>query len=177
MTKARKRRKSNGRRTLLLIVPIVLATSILVIYYVHIQPSPTPSSNRTSNGDFIPLYVDASNYKIDMSSVSLIISEAVENGKKEIINLIAFGSHTCPHCQNLHQLFEKHFKDRYIFLWINEPSSAALFRKLAQIEQNNGVPLNYAYSVPQTIVVKDGKPVAIVVGGILDVAFWQDLLS
>ncbi len=179
MPKGKKRRKNGSRSSTLLVTLIVIVViSILIIYYVYTHFPTSPISSKPLNQQYIPLYVDSLTYKIiDVDSVSSIVSETVDSSQRELINLIAFGSLTCPHCKNLHDFFERYFKDRYIFLWVENTDTAILFRRLAQIEQNNGVPLNYAYAVPQTIVVKHGKPVAIVIGSTLDVSFWQNLLS
>lgn len=178
LVKVKRRSKGGVSRILLLVTAIVIITSILIMYYVSFQLPSAPLSSKVLNNQFIPLYVDTLTYRVSIDEVSSIVSKVVEESGGRVINLVSFGSTTCPHCKNLNRLFEKHFKGRYLFLWIDESQdSAAIFRKLIQIEQNSGVPMHYAYSVPQTIVIKDGEPVAIVVGSILDVSFWQNLLS
>jgi hypothetical protein len=60
---------------------------------------------------------------------------------------------------------------------VSSTNNLKLFQKLAEIEQRNGLPKDYAYSVPQTLVIKNNTPIAIVIGEVIDVAFWQKLIE
>ncbi len=52
-----------------------------------------------------------------------------------------------------------------------------LFQKLAEIERRNGLSTDYAYSVPQTLVIKNNTAIAIVIGEVIDASFWQKLIE
>ncbi|MEM0501105.1 MAG: hypothetical protein QXJ56_01740 [Ignisphaera sp.] len=175
MPKAKRRPKH--KNMLAVSIPIVLVLSILIIYYVYTHSSSSAPSSSPLNQQYISVYVDGSTYRVSKNDIASIVSKVIKDNQRESINLIAFGATTCPFCRNLHEFFEKYFKDKCLFLWIDDPNNADLFRNLAKIEQNNGLPPSYAYSVPQTIVVKHGEPIAIVIGGITDASFWQNLLS
>ncbi|MEM1560335.1 MAG: hypothetical protein QXK24_01020 [Ignisphaera sp.] len=171
------KRRPRHKNMLAVYIPIVLAASILIIYYVYIHSSSSTPSSSPLNQQYISVHVDGSIYRVSKNDIASIVSKVIKDNQRESINLIAFGATTCPFCRNLHEFFEKYFKDKCLFLWIDDPNNADLFRNLAKIEQNNGLSPSYAYSVPQTIVVKHGEPIAIVIGGITDASFWQNLLS
>jgi len=92
-------------------------------------------------------------------------------------NFITFGSKTCPHCKNLHDFFSKNYQGRYYFLWVEDADGSRLFYELYKAEINHGLSQDYAYAVPQTLVLRDGAPIAVVIGEVTDVKFWNQLTS
>lgn len=92
-------------------------------------------------------------------------------------SLIVFGSKTCPYCRALHDFFDRNYKDKYYFFWIEDGSGANLLSRLVMIEVYHGVRENFARAVPQTLVLVNGSPVAIVIGGITSAEFWNRLVS
>ncbi|MEO3993950.1 MAG: hypothetical protein QN229_06590 [Desulfurococcaceae archaeon TW002] len=92
-------------------------------------------------------------------------------------NLVVFGSRSCPHCKTLHDFFSEKYQEKYYFFWVEDAAASNLFSKLAMIELNHGLSQNYALAVPQTLVLVDGTPVAIVVGVVTNTKFWNELMS
>ena len=92
-------------------------------------------------------------------------------------NFITFGSKTCPHCKNLHDFFSKNYQGRYCFFWVEDSDGSRLFYELYTVEINHGLSQGYAYAVPQTLVLRDGAPIAVVIGEVTDVGFWNQLVS
>lgn len=176
MVKVKKKKREKSRIYLSILIIVV---SIIMIYYAYTHSmSNTVTPSQTQDHYYIPIYLDTSIYtKVRKDDVTSLVLKAIKSEEIKSINLITFGSTTCPHCRNLHEFFEKNFKNRYAFLWVDDPNNAELFRRLAQIEQNGGLPLSYAYSVPQTVVVRYGEPIAIVIGEITDTDFWQKLIA
>ena len=92
-------------------------------------------------------------------------------------NFVTFGSKTCPHCRNLHDFFSKNYQGRYYFLWVEDSDGSRLFYELYKAEVKHGLSQDYAYAVPQTLVLRDGAPIAVVIGEVTDVKFWNQLIS
>lgn len=107
----------------------------------------------------------------------IIVSLLLTESSNLTYNLVVFGSKSCPHCMALHDFFSKNYQEKYYFFWVEDAASLNLFYKLATIEINHGLSHNYALAVPQTLVLVDGVPVAIVVGEVTNTKFWNELMS
>lgn len=101
----------------------------------------------------------------------------VGNDNLSKYSLIVFGSKTCPHCRALHEFFDYNYKNKYYFFWIEDSEGADLLSKLFMIEVNHGLREDFARAVPQTLVLVNGSPVAIVIGGVTNAEFWGRLVS
>lgn len=107
----------------------------------------------------------------------IIMSSLLIESSNLTYNLVVFGSRGCPHCRALHDFFNENYQDRCYFFWVEDAAASNLFRELATIELNHGLSQNYALAVPQTLVLVDGAPVAIVIGEVTNTRFWNELMS
>ncbi len=107
----------------------------------------------------------------------LLTIQAATTQTLESLRLVAFGSQSCPHCRALHNFFSKNYVGIYTFFWVEDRVSSELFAYLARVEISYGLSNNYAYAVPQTLVLSEGKAVAIVIGEVTNASFWNHLLN
>ncbi|MFN3267635.1 MAG: hypothetical protein ACK416_00080 [Zestosphaera sp.] len=107
----------------------------------------------------------------------IIMSLLLTESSNLTYNLVVFGSKSCPHCKALHDFFNENYQGKYYFFWVEDAAASNLFRELATIELNHGLSQNYALAVPQTLVLVDGAPVAIVIGEVTNTKFWNELMS
>ncbi len=86
--------------------------------------------------------------------------------------IFEYGSSGCPHCSALHQfLLDKYGEEHHIFCDIaTNDTCAQYFAKFLSASKLPGY-------VPQTFVFKEGKLMAMVIGEIEDVNFWNNILS
>ncbi|QOR93910.1 hypothetical protein IMZ38_04465 [Thermosphaera chiliense] len=112
------------------------------------------------------------------------VQQVVENvtNTYELANmrLLMFGSKTCPHCGAMNDFLTKEFQDKYFVVWVStgENLNLTLFVEIATAEYEAGLPEQYAYAVPQILVLDgNGRVKAIVIGELTDKKFWSSLLE
>jgi glutaredoxin-related protein len=93
------------------------------------------------------------------------------------VKLIMFGSKTCPHCQKMNEFFTAEFREEYFPVWVSG-ENLTWFVEIASVEYEVGLPEQYSYAVPQTLVLdRNGLVKAIVIGEIVDKKFWAAMLE
>ncbi|PUA32555.1 MAG: hypothetical protein B7O98_07875 [Zestosphaera tikiterensis] len=110
-------------------------------------------------------------------TMALLTTHVVIPQTLDGLRLITFGSQSCPHCRALHDFFSKNYVGMYTFFWVEDKVGSELFAYLAGVEVSYGLSTNYAYAVPQTLVLSEGRAVAIVIGEVTNVDFWNGLLN
>lgn len=92
------------------------------------------------------------------------------------LNFVMFGSKTCPHCKALHDFFSANYQEKSYFFWVEDTTGSNLFYELVKAEINHGLSQNYALAVPQTLVLREGTPIAVVIGEVTSTEFWNQLM-
>jgi len=110
--------------------------------------------------------------------VCCVLAEAslVSSNDLTSLNFIMFGSKTCPHCKALHNFFNTNYQGRFYVFWVEDVAGSNLFYKLAATEINYGLSQDYAIAVPQTLVLREGTPIAVVIGEVENTEFWNQLV-
>lgn len=105
-----------------------------------------------------------------MVAILFVVFPYVAISQQDYI-IFEYGSSGCPHCNALHQfLLENYGEEHHIFCDITNKICAQYFAKFLSASKLPGV-------VPQTFVFKEGKLLAIVIGEIESIGFWNDVLS
>ena len=92
-------------------------------------------------------------------------------------HLYVFGASTGPYYRSLEKLFSEEYANRYYFCMLDKDYSCKIKKaEIVELLTSKYISNFYLKSIPQTFVVVDGKYVtAIVIGGITDPEFWENV--
>lgn len=160
-------------------LPLILGIILLIVIAVMVIAIKMGFEKTKDVGIGIPIYVGSSVYGYIGVDKAVELVSLLQNliDVSEGVHIVMFGSTGCPYCKNMDIFFTQNYRGIYKALWIDANSEARdLFYRVAKLEIDNGVSMDIAFSVPQTIVVKNGFIRAIVVGAETSRQFWDSIL-
>lgn len=96
------------------------------------------------------------------------------------VYLYLYGATWCPYCRSLDNFFNQAYPGRYYFCKIDlyEDCKTNLKALNEYLVRSKGIPSEILGGIPQTLVIRDGRYLlAIVIGGITDSKFWDEITS
>jgi hypothetical protein len=94
------------------------------------------------------------------------------------VRLIMFGTKACPYCLKMNEFFTAEFREEYFPVWLPGENLTWFVEIALVLEYEVGIPQQYSYAVPQTLVLdRNGLVKAIVIGEIVDKEFWAAMLE
>ncbi|MEM2007518.1 MAG: thioredoxin family protein [Sulfolobales archaeon] len=95
------------------------------------------------------------------------------------VYLYLYGATWCPHCRSLDQFLTQAYPSSYYFCKIDlYENCKSNLDSIRSFFASKGVSSEYLGYIPQTYVIKDGKYlIAVVVGAVTDVQFWQNITA
>ncbi len=128
----------------------------------------------------INVYVGGNLFNVitNVTRIQQVVENIISTYNLENITFLMFGTRTCPHCGAMNDFFTTEFRDEYFVVWLSGGENMTWFVEIASAEYEAGFPEQYAYAVPQTLVLDgDGQVRAIVIGELTDKNFWASLLE